>query len=291
MSTIGSIGAVAEAAKLQGVTVTADWIGQLAAHTRSAAGLEGIDAAVDRWASDIGADDRLAGIVYESQVRSWMGAQLVVRAVELDADEPGAVSLEAARAPGDPFLVMPFDDAVRYFASKRVISPAEFRALQDGLRDGAFSAQRLATQQLRQRAKDAILASLNGGLTLDEAAAQIRDGALNLGIEPQSAWYLDTVVRSNVASAYGAGKDAAQNDPVILAARPFLQYLAAGDFRVRDSHRRLHLMVFKGGSDVAAYYRPPNQYGEFNFNCRCTTSTLSARQVEQRGLVVTTERI
>jgi len=220
-----------------------------------------------------------------------MGAQLVVRSVELDADEPGAVSLEAQRAPGDAFLVMPFFEALRFFTGKAIVTPAEFRALTDELRKGAFSASRFASEQLRIRARDAILASLQGGATIDEAAAQIRAGEMALGIEPQSAWYLDTVVRSNVASAYGAGKDAAQNDPAVLATRPFLQYLAAGDGRVRDSHRALHLLVFEGGSEVAAFYRPPNQGGRFAFNCRCTTSTLSARQVEQRGLLVTTERL
>ena len=218
-----------------------------------------------------------------------MAAQLVVRVIELDSNEPGAVSLEAKRAPGDPFLTLPFDEAIRFFSSKRVTTIEEFRALQDLYKESAFSAANLSTQQLRIRAKAAILTSLEGGATIDEAAAQIRAGALSLGIEPASPWYLDTVVRSNVATAYGAGKDAAQNDPIILAARPFVQYLSSGDSRVRASHRALHLMVFEGGSDVAAHYRPPNQYAEFQFNCRCTYSTLSARQVQSRNLVVTTE--
>lgn len=220
-----------------------------------------------------------------------MGAQLVVRAVELDADEPGAINLDAKRAPGDAFLTLPFDEAVRFFVGKRIMTPEEFRALTDRYKADGFTATHLATEQLRARAHAAILAALEGGSTIDEAAAQIRAGEMALGIEPQSSWYLDTVIRTNVSVAYGAGKDAAQNDPAVLSARPFVQYLAAGDFRVRASHRALHLSVFEGGSDVAAYYRPPNQGGEIAYRCRCTYTTLSARQVEQRGLIVITERI
>lgn len=220
-----------------------------------------------------------------------MAAQLIVRTVELEPGDPGALTLAAQRAPGDAFLTLPFAEALRFFASKRVMTPEEFRAITDRYKAGGFSATRLATEQLRTRARDAILLSLEGGATLDEAAAQIRAGELALGIEPQSAWYIDTVIRSNVATAYGAGKDAVQNDPAVLAARPFVQYLAAGDGRVRPSHRALHLCVFEGGGDLAAFYRPPNQGNRFAFNCRCAYSTLSARQVEARGLVIITEHI
>ena len=259
----------------------------LAGALSGAQGPSDVEAGVDEWANRIEGDGPMAALVYEAGLRAWMGAQLMVRAVEMrdEATSSRAVVM-GRRAEGVAFLELPFEDAIQFFREKQVITPEEFRELQDRFRAGGFTAARLMATTLRERAKAAILDALEGGSTIEETISQIRDDALALGIEPETHGYLDTVVRNNVSTAYGAGRLAAMSDPDVIALRPAWQYLSAGDSRVREAHRVLHGKVFRAGSDEALHYFPP-----LGHRCRCTTTSLSSRQVEARGLVLTKGRI
>lgn len=184
---------------------------------------------------------------------------------------------------------MPFDEAVAFFRDKQVISAEEFDSLRDKYRAGGFIARRLATQRLEQVAHDSIQRLLEQGSTISEAVAAIRSAEsdeLALGITPTSSGYLDNVIRTNVATAYGAGRWQAINDPDIRALRPWLQFRTAGDDRVRDGHRSLAGLVFASGSELAARYAPPLYY-----RCRCVMTTLSAAQFAARGLAEQTTRV
>lgn len=188
-----------------------------------------------------------------------------MRGVELAGESgAGVIALSATRAEGDAFLAMPFDEAVQFFRDKHVISEAEFDALRDRFRAGGFIARRLATERLRQVARDSIQRLLEQGLTIPECVQQIRDAesdaSASLGITPVSSSYLDNVIRTNVATAYGAGRWQAMTDPNVVALRPWQQFRTAGDNRVRSGHRALNGLVFASGSELAARYAPPLFY-------------------------------
>jgi SPP1 gp7 family putative phage head morphogenesis protein len=260
----------------------------LAAHVRGISGPEGIDAAIAAWGEQLDEDDRIAGAVYRASFQGFLGGQLMVRDVEAteDDDEPTA---RAHRREG-PFLSLPFEEALRLFRERRLISPEEFDALSDRYREGGFVARRLVSLRLQEVARRSIDALLAQDMTLDEVYAAIREAerpeVRALGIDPASSAYLDTVIRTNVATAYGAGRWAAMTSPDIISARPFVRYVTAGDEAVRPMHRALHGKVFRGGSDEASFYAPP-----LGYNCRCAMTTLSERQVTSRGYVLTEGRI
>lgn len=261
----------------------------LAAHARSLRGPSDIDEVVGRWADQLQADDRLAGLLYRTSFQAALGGQLMVREVELAEDDDSAARAVVSRRES-PFLAMPFDDAVAFFRAKRLISEEEFDALRDRYREGGFIARRLATDRLREVARTSIARLLEQDITTDEVYEAIRaaerDEVRALGIAPASPHYLETVVRTNVATSYGAGRWQAVNDPDVAALRPFLRYVTAGDEAVRPMHRALHGRVFRTGTDEAAYYAPP-----LGFRCRCSLTTISARQFEARGYVLTEGRI
>jgi SPP1 gp7 family putative phage head morphogenesis protein len=250
-----------------------------------------VDGALEKWRADLDGDKAFPTLLFESSFKAYLGGQLFVRSIEL-ADEtgPGTVKLAATRRDGGAFLAMPFDDAVRFFRDKRVMTPEEFDAIEGRFREGGFVARGLATDRTVQTARDLIARLLEQGLTLAEVRAQLTqaesDASASLGVSPAAPWYLDNVVRTNVAVAYGAGRWQAMNDPNVVALRPYTQVRTSGDSRVRPSHALLNGAVFELGSDLAAYYARPG-----GFNCRCTNVTLSQRQFEARGLVLTTERI
>lgn len=273
----------------------------------AASGLRWLDAvkgdsadAIARSIADaVSADDDFATRVYQAGFQTFLGGQLFVRAIEL-AGETGAVKLTAVRQQGDAFLALPFDEAVAFFEGKQILTPDEFDALRDRYRRGGFVARELASTRMETVARDLIARLLAQDLTLDEARASLRDAesedAASLGITPASNAYLDTVVRTNVATAYGHGRWSAMNDPTVVALRPYTQIRTAGDNRVRglteadrargQNHAALNGVVFKLGTDEAAYYATP-----LGFNCRCTMVTLSQRQFDARGLVLQVGRI
>lgn len=248
-------------------------------------------AAVREWAESLDADGKFAGLLYRTSFQAALGGQLFVRAVELAGETgPGTVALSATRdEASDAFLAMPFEDAVAFFRDKQVITAAEFDALRDRYRAGGFIARRLATERLQQVAHDSIQRLLEQGQTIPEVVATIRAAEadeLTLGITPTSSGYLSNVILTNVATAYGAGRWQAINDPNVRALRPWVQFRTAGDDRVRNGHQALQGLVFASGSELAARYAPPLFY-----RCRCVMVTLSTRQLEERGLAETTTRV
>lgn len=275
--------------RLEAAPIGVAWLDALADEVAKAASLDGALSGVDRWAASIDEDEGFATLVFEAGFQSFLAGQLMVRAVELapEEGEPGTTDLEATRALEGSFLGMPFVDALEFFRSKAIISEAEFDALEDRYKTGGFIARRLASDRLREVARQAIERILTTDVTPTEAARLIRaaeaEELRGLGISPSSNHYIDTVVRTNVQSSYGHGRWAAMNDPDVLALRPYQQYWTAGDARVRANHRAMHGLVFEAGSALAAHVAPP-----CGFNCRCSMTSLSARQFEARGLRVTT---
>jgi len=271
------------------------WLGELAAKVAMADSPEHAVARVKDWAGEIASDDRFAQLLTETAGRTYLAGQLMVRAVELadDAGAPGTVSLARSvhqRDAQQSFLAMPYDEALRFFRDKRIISPAEFDALEDRFKTGGFVARQLASQRLQEVARAAIESLLAQDLTIPEVVRAIRDAEAPeiaaTGIAPASPAYLENVIRTNTATAYGAGRYAAMNDPAVVVLRPWRQNWSAGDQRVRPGHAALHGLVFAATSELAARYAPPLHY-----QCRCSQTTLSARQFTDRNLIETTSRV
>jgi len=282
---VGRPGSIALRTQLGLAVNGAAWVASLGEWLDTASDSDDAIDAVDAWADEIGNDQALSDSVYQSTFQAALGGQLWVLEHEA-VDEPAP----RVRANEAAFLDMPFDEAVAFFRSKGLMTEAEFDALRDRYREGGFIARRLASERLQELARASLARLLDQGMTLREIRAVLGNAesveAQALGITPAAPHYIETIIRTNVATAYGAGRWEAMNSPAVAKLRPFLQYRCAGDSRVRPNHRALHGLVFPQGSDVAAYYAPP-----LGFRCRCTMVTLSARQVEARGLTVTDSRI
>ncbi len=250
-----------------------------------------IEASQDRralaaWEPDEASQALMADQLGRAGAWAAMGGHLMV----MDEIRDGAVVAMSRRSravglvilddpPPESFFGGPWQEAVTRFLGRQIMEPEEFYRLVDRFKAQGFTATRLAGDAMKQRAKDVIQQALDGGLTRVEAIRELQ--AATLGVTPQDAWYLDTVVRTNVATAYGAGRWAQIQSPAVLALRPFVQFRTARDTRVRDAHRALEGLVFASDSPEAANYAPP-----LGYNCRCAFVTLSSRQVQARSLPV-----
>lgn len=262
---------------LDAVPLWERWQQEIATAIEASSSPAEASAALARWAGSAENDEDIAASLYVASMQADMAGQLFVRTVEVPESAP-LRALDDRQPPA--FLTMEFQEAIDAFLAREVMTPEQFRLLSDAAKQRAFTATRLATDGLRQRAFEQLMASLESGSTLREFAASIRSDEVSLGITPSDPGYLETVYRTNVQAAYGAGRYRQITSPVVVAARPFVEYRTAGDSRVRPSHAELNGKVFRQDDPGWSKYAPPN-----GFNCRCGVVVRRASDVDESRVV------
>lgn len=92
-----------------------------------------------------------------------------------------------------------------------------------------------------------------------------------------SPWRLKTIFRTNKRTAFAAGRWRAFENAAKL--RPYLQYIAIMDSRVREQHAALNGRIFAVTDPIWKTHAPPN-----GWNCRCRLRSLSEAAIKRRGL-------
>jgi SPP1 gp7 family putative phage head morphogenesis protein len=96
-----------------------------------------------------------------------------------------------------------------------------------------------------------------------------------------SPWRLQTIFRTNLQTAYMAGRWQAQIENV--DDRPYWRYVGILDGRTRPSHRAMNGKVLRYDDPFWQSFYPPNGWG-----CRCRVTTLSADDIAAGGVQVET---
>lgn len=193
-------------------------------------------------------------------------AQHLGRAL-LEADRIGARSAEGkafAEASWGPGL--PFKEAEDFFRAK------------------GLSIAGISKADVIGAVKDEILKALESGTTLEEFRKTAREIFDRGGYTEMSPHRIDTIYRTNLQTAYQAGRYRQMTDPEVLAERPYWQYLAVMDAATRPEHAAMHGKVFPADHPFWDTWYPPN-----GFNCRCTVETLSESEMRREGLKVERE--
>lgn len=232
-----------------------------------------IRSAVDAFASN----DDLALAVMLPAVQADLAGQLFVHDIEAGS----GVRLHGRSAPyqlrldGTNFLSMPWPEAIAAFKARGIISDSELTKLLDGYRSRSVEARQLLLEHLRERVLGELEATLFEGGTFRDFAQAIRTEQQTFGIGGADLHYLETVFRTNIQTAYGAGRFRAINDPDVSAARPFWQCRSVQDSRVVPNPCQvLDGKIFRVGNGATNGLYPPN-----HFNCRCSAVSLDAEEV------------
>ena len=248
-----------------------DWREGLIAHLEA-----GGEAALTEWQASVAEDDALASSLFRTRLQADMAGQLFVRAVEVPESQPGGSRAASRRVLRDEpdsrpsFMRLSFEEALQAFLDRGLVTQAEYREMLATARRDSFSAVELASENLVLRARDLIARHLSEGGSLGTFVEDLRRGEVNLGVEPATPWALETIYRTNVQSAYGAGRLQQLEHPAVSAARPLVQYRTANDSRVRPNHAALEGVVFDRSTDPGwRQYAPP-----LGFNCRCVLRTV-----------------
>lgn len=171
------------------------------------------------------------------------------------------------------------DAAIEFWRAKTAMTGEEVKALAEGERWRAFWVNGLTQHDQVQCVYDAFLTTLEDGGTLADFKGLIADVIRSKGWDDLR---IETIYRTNMQQAYAAGRY--KKMQAVKASRPFWQYLAVMDKRVRPSHAMLHEKVYPAQHPFWDVNYPPN-----GFRCRCAVVTLSKRQVKAQGLAVETE--
>ena len=166
--------------------------------------------------------------------------------------------------------------------TKRLNLPRErFDELAERERKHAFTVAGVAQLDLIQQVKEALASAVAEGKTLEEFKDEV-------GASLEAEWKgtvanpgarLETIFRTNVQSAYNAGKHHAATEPDALERRPYWQFVAALDNRTTNICRPLNGKVIKADDPFWNDHTPP-----LHFNCRSTIRPLTEEQAKQRGI-------
>lgn len=272
---IGKPAQITASAVLSAVPAWNDWLAEMGAVIAAAGDESSAVLALMQWQQRAQSDERIAASLYTSSLQADAAGQLFVRAVEVK-DTPRSLADNATPS----FLSLPFDEAIRAFLARRIITPEQFRELSDLARTRAFTATQLASMNLIERAQRMLRQTLEQGGTLREFATAMSAGEIDMGVQPSSPWYLETVYRTNVQAAYGAGRYRQITSTDVRSVFPFVEYRTTRDNRVRQSHAALDLAVFSQDDPNWPQYAPPN-----GFNCRCVVVPRRADEIDRTRLV------
>lgn len=173
-------------------------------------------------------------------------------------------------------VALPPTEALAYWQDKVAVTPEEFKTLSGQARARAFTVSGLVRQDQIAAVQQAMREAMANGETLRDFKARM-DTVLEGAKLPR--WRLENIYRTNVQSAYMAGRYAQMQRTTAL--RPYWRYVAVADNRTRPDHMALHGLVYPHDHDFWSTYYPPNGYA-----CRCTVQTLSERQVRQLGVEI-----
>lgn len=160
------------------------------------------------------------------------------------------------------------EEAINFFRSKVALTDSEFYSLAEDARHMAFSAAGAARLDLVNELYGALSQAIEKGTTLQDFKDQI-------GAQMTEAWghpnapRLENIFRTNVMSAYGAGRWAQMTKPEALEVRPNGRYSALMDSRVCPLCAELNGTVLPLSSPFWLSHNPPMHHQD-----RCEVENL-----------------
>jgi SPP1 gp7 family putative phage head morphogenesis protein len=275
---IGSPALITARSMVDSMPAWQEWRDGIANAVLAASDEASLDAALTGWQSSLDVEaSPIAASIYEASLHADMAGQLFVRQIEVPESGERA---NADTVVTDPFARLSFDDALAYFLRRRIVTPEEFARLSAEARERAFTATRLASDTMVTRCRDLLAASLRDGGSYEEFQRAIVTEEAGLGVAPSDPGYVENVYRTNVASAYGAGRFRQITSDAVRSARPFIEFRCVMDSRTRPTHASLHRKVFRQDDPDWPRYAPP-----LGFQCRCTTVARRAEDVDQGSVI------
>lgn len=226
-------------------------------------------------------NDELTTLISLPTAKSDLAGQLMVYGHEAPEVKKGRQLRRFQTPTNVSFLQMPWPEAIAAFRERGIVDEQELSTLLAQYRKRGDEATRLLLEYLQRQVRSQLEDALQEGQTFRDFAEQVADLTSSVNLPGPSTAYSEMVFRTNIQTAYGAGRFRAINDPDVAAARPYWEYRTAGDGRVRASHAILHRNVFEVGNSATDPLYPPG-----GFSCRCAAVSRSRDEIGSRRVLV-----
>jgi SPP1 gp7 family putative phage head morphogenesis protein len=185
----------------------------------------------------------------------------------------------------DPkFIEHPFAEAQRFFNKLGVLSKAAFEQLSAEAKRRAFTIAGIHNTAMLNVARAELERVVRQGKSLRTFRKFVAERMESAGFTPANPSHVETVYRTNTLNSYNSGRHKQMTQPETLRSRPYWQIRTVNDGppRQRHTHQAVHLKVLRANDPFWQKAYPP-----FGFNCRCRVVSLSQKELDDRGLKVT----
>ncbi|EIJ33356.1 phage minor head protein [Thiothrix nivea] len=176
---------------------------------------------------------------------------------------------------------LPSLEAINFLRNKLDITTAHWDDMLKEIHVKAFTVAGATRLALLQDLRGAVDKALADGESIGQFHNRFDEIVKQHGwqFRGKYAWRTRVIYDTNMRSAHMAGKwEQIQRSKKTF---PYLQYRTAGDSRVRPEHARWDNLILPVDDPFWDTHYPPNGWG-----CRCTVRSLSAREMERKGLKV-----
>lgn len=207
---------------------------------------------------------------------------------EMRAERPVAVpSFAALHAPillapydrsTDPaFATRPVKDARKQFEQRQAVTRDVYDSLSDAARRRSVTVAGAATADIVRTVQRELVRQVSEGADLRDFSNRVVPRLEQAGWTPINDSHAENVLRTNVGTAYNAGRAQQMLQPTVLRFRPYWQIVTVNDGppRQRATHQAAHLVVLRADDPFWLEAYPP-----FGYQCRCRVRSLSIREGE-----------
>lgn len=172
--------------------------------------------------------------------------------------------MEFAEPTAEEIENMPYAEAVEYLKKRDVLNKVDYDRLSAQLKFRAFTASRISDGALLKRINGELIKNIEDGNGLKDFLGMTKTDVLSkVGLGNAGGWYWETVYRTNVQTAYNAGRMMGYEEDRPLA----LELVVIDDARTTDYCRQ-----YAGKGFILPYDDPfwKTHIPPFHFNCRTT---------------------
>ena len=178
-------------------------------------------------------------------------------------------------------LQLAFVEAMEFFQKKDIVDPDAWALLDDRAKKRAFSVAGVTKANVLGDAWRAIDRALEKGTTFEDFQAEIGPALERSwgGSVGGPSWRMETIFRTNVQSAYSAGRYQVTMDPDIVQLRPFRMFDAVMDSRVSAVCEACDGVTLPVDHPWWSGHVPPCHHA-----CRSGFISLSKAQADRQGV-------
>ena len=203
------------------------------------------------------AQDQMTDALVDSMVASFMLGKL--RAFRMAAP---AIARGVTFFAFDPDSV--HSRAVAWLKQRVKLDQDELATLAERFTPQALEVTRGLTLEAEQAAQAASRKIVSEGMHVRQATTEMSSQLARVGVAAPEPWLLETLVRTQIQTAYGAGRWQGSQDPAIQEILWGYKYVTVGDDAVRLNHEALEGTTLPKDHPRWNEIWPPN-----GFNCRC----------------------